>query len=81
MPRTKKVEYVNPNSISREMFLQELDAASRKIGSDIKLGMFLKTSDRILRFWREGKGPRQKHMAELYVLLKNFNAGLVSSDI
>jgi hypothetical protein len=71
---------MNPEDISRGMFLQELEAAikraeakiGRSYGSAQMVADHLGTSLRQMARWRDGDGPTNARMIKLYAKLKGF---------
>lgn len=66
---------VNPDNVSREMFISALDEARKKTGGVFKLSLELRVHPRRIGYWLAGEGPSYNKMQELYFKLKEFNHG------
>jgi hypothetical protein len=69
--RELRRQQLDPNDISKNMFLTALQAAVRRHGSIGKLAIHLGKDRRLVQKWLRGLGPSYTRMAQLYVKVVN----------
>ena len=72
----RRSEALNPNSVSKEMFIEELKRAAAIAGNSVgrswstaELGRFLGVHPRRIQYWINGRGPAYPTMQRIYAEL------------